>query len=62
MSVKEKTFSSEELLVICSEMLSVLRSELSTRGLKPTNSNLRTVIEIIDKSLPDDSLRELFIE
>ncbi|HBW3712643.1 Uncharacterised protein [Klebsiella michiganensis] len=56
-----KIMTGECLLVISSEILTVLKSELSSRGLKPTPSNLRVVMEIIDKSLPD-SLSEFFVE
>lgn len=51
----------ERLLVLSSEVLAVLKSELSSRGLKPTPNNLRVVMGIIDKSLPD-SLSEFFIQ
>lgn len=59
--IDSKIMTGERLLVISSEILAVLKSELSSRGLKPTPSNLRVVMEIIDKSLPD-SLSEFFIE
>lgn len=51
----------EQLLVLSSQILVVLNSELLSRGLKPTPSNLRVVMEIIDKSLPN-SLSEFFVE
>jgi len=51
----------ERLLAISSQILTILKSELSSRGLKPTPSNLRVVMEIIDKSLPA-SLSEFFVE
>lgn len=51
----------EQLLVLSSQILVVLKSELLSRGLKPTPSNLRVVMEIIDKSLPN-SLSEFFVE
>lgn len=59
--IESKIMTGERLLVISSEILTVLKSELSSRGLKPTPSNLRVVMEIIDKSLPD-SLSEFFVE
>ncbi|HAT3912052.1 TPA: hypothetical protein I9Y38_001488 [Klebsiella oxytoca] len=59
--IDSKIMTGERLLVISSEILTVLKSELSSRGLKPTPSNLRVVMEIIDKSLPD-SLSEFFIK
>ncbi|HBR3485065.1 hypothetical protein AB8Q80_20705 [Klebsiella pneumoniae] len=59
--IDSKIMAGERLLVISSQVLIVLKSELSSRGLKPTSSNLRIVMEIIDKSLPD-SLSDFFIE
>ncbi|HCO5140293.1 TPA: hypothetical protein N8060_002915 [Escherichia coli] len=59
--IDSKIMTGERLLVISSQVLIVLKSELSSRGLKPTSSNLRIVMEIIDKSLPD-SLSDFFIE
>lgn len=59
--IGSQIMTGERLLVISSQVLTVLKSELSSRGLKPTASNLRIVMEIIDKSLPD-SLSEFFVE
>lgn len=59
--IDSQIMTGERLLVISSQILVVLKSELSSRGLKPTSNNLRVVMEIIDKSLPD-SLSEFFIE
>ncbi len=59
--VDTQIMTGERLLLISSQVLIVLKSELSSRGLKPTSSNLRVVMEIIDKSLPD-SLSEFFVE
>ena len=59
--IDSKIMTGERLLVISSQVLIVLKSELSSRGLKPTSSNLRIVMKIIDKSLPD-SLSDFFIE
>lgn len=60
-SIDSKIMTGERLLVISSEILAVLKSELSSRGLKPTSSNLRVVMNIIDQSLPE-SLSDFFIE
>ena len=55
-SIDSKIMTGERLLVISSEILAVLKSELSSKGLKPTSNNLRVVMGIIEKSLPDDEL------
>ncbi|WP_407861206.1 hypothetical protein [Escherichia coli] len=59
--IDSKNITGERLLVISSQILTILKSELSSRGLKPTSGNLRVVMEIIDKSLPG-SLSEFFVE
>lgn len=41
-----------DYLIISSEILAILESEISARGIKPTPGNLRWVMEIIEKSLP----------
>ena len=59
--IDSKVMTGEQLLVVSSQVLTILKSELSSRGLKPTSSNLRVVMNIIDQSLPD-SLSDFFIE
>ncbi|ECD5429507.1 TPA: hypothetical protein N3G98_004586 [Salmonella enterica subsp. enterica serovar Denver] len=59
--IDSKNITGERLLVISSQILTILKSELSSRGLKPTSGNLRVVMAIIDKSLPG-SLSEFFVE
>lgn len=49
-----------ELLTISAEILKILESELSARGVKPTPENLRWVMAIIEKSLPATGL-EFFV-
>ena len=41
-----------DLLIVSSEVLIILKSELKTRGVEPTPQNLRWVMELIEKSLP----------
>jgi hypothetical protein len=49
METNQKT---PDLLIVSSEVLVVLKSELEARGVKPTPENLRWVMELIEKSLP----------
>lgn len=51
----------EDILLISSEILGVLKSELSARGIEPTQENLSWVLSIIQKSLKP-SLSKLFVE
>ncbi|CDG47649.1 hypothetical protein [Serratia symbiotica] len=52
-----------DLLIVSSEVLRVLKSELYTRGIKPTPGNLRWVMGIIEKSLLDfDFLSEFLAQ
>ncbi len=44
--------SQQDMLIVSSEILAILKSELSARDVKPTPENLRWVMEIIEKSLP----------
>jgi hypothetical protein len=57
METNQKT---PDLLIISSEVLVVLKSELEARGVKPTPENLRWVMEVIEKSLPTFS-SEFFV-
>ncbi|EIW5062892.1 hypothetical protein MEE69_003322 [Klebsiella pneumoniae] len=54
--IDSKVMTGEQLLVVSSQVLTILKSELSSKGLKPTSNNLRVVMGIIEKSLPDDEL------
>lgn len=60
-NINTQNMTGENLLVLSSQVLVVLKSELSSRGVKPTPANLRVVMEIIDKSLPS-SLGDFFIQ
>lgn len=57
METNQKT---PDLLIISSEVLVVLKSELEARGVKPTPENWRWVMEVIEKSLPTFS-SEFFV-
>lgn len=59
--INTQNMTGENLLVLSSQVLIVLKSELSSRGVKPTPTNLRLVMEIIDKSLPS-SLGDFFVQ
>lgn len=56
----EENKKSPDLLIVSSEVLAVLKSELEARGVKPTPENLRWIMELIEKSLPTSS-GEFFI-
>lgn len=50
-----------DILKISSELLEVLKSELTAHGIEPTDENLSWVLSIIQQSLKP-SLSKLFIE
>ncbi len=56
----EEKHETPDILIVSSQVLAVLKSELSTRGVRPTPENLRVVMGIIEKSLPAFS-SELFV-
>ncbi|AOP43688.2 hypothetical protein DCF40_12355 [Edwardsiella piscicida] len=58
--IKLNNESEPNLLIISSEVLESLKNGLAANHVKPTPGNLRAVMAIIERSLPDDGV-ELFI-
>ncbi len=51
----------EDILRVSAEVLDILKSELNSRGVTPTQENLSWVLSIIQKSLKP-SISKLFVE
>ena len=51
----------EDILRVSAEVLDLLKSELTARGVTPTQENLSWVLSIIQKSLKP-SISKLFVE
>lgn len=51
----------QDILKVSSELLEIFKSELTARGVAPTQENLSWVLSIIQKSLKP-SVSKLFVE